>query len=146
MRDTKILSNAQAEIFTSSIYGMSELKDDYKEIKEVLETYTASLLTQCAGNDEVKVILEHNPKDEDADEDDDKEQNWQKALIEGRKDFVAHPFYQQYFFRRMYGKTLLRPSRLQRFPGLPSFAWNLFHCPKVNLCSKKGRCPKKTFS
>ena len=123
----------KAEIFTKSINGMSELKDDYKEIKQELETYTASLLTQCSNIDEVEMILEHNPKDEDEDEDDDEEQNWQKALLEGRKDFVGHPFYQQYFFRRMYGETKLGPSIFQGFPGLEGIAWNLFHFPKVTF-------------
>ena len=127
----------KAEIFTSSIHGMSELKGDYKEIKHELETYTASLLTQCSDIDEVKMILEHNPKDEDEDEDDDEEQNWQKALLEGRKDFVGHPFYQQYFFRRLFGDTKgtrdQGPSIFQGFPGLEKIVWNLFHCPKVSV-------------
>ena len=123
----------KAEIFTSNIHGMSELKGDYKEIKQELETYTASLLTQCSDINDVKMILEHNPKDEDEDEDDDAEQNWQKALLEGRKDFVGHPFYQQYFFRRLFGNTKLGPSRFQGFPVLEGIAWNLHHCPKVTI-------------
>ena len=121
----------QAERFTSSLYGMAELKANYKEIQEGLETFTASLLTSCGSTEEVKAILEHNPKDEDEDVDDDEEQNWQKALLEGRKAFVAHPYYQQYFFRRIFGKTKVGPSRLQRFPALDRIAWNFYHVPQV---------------
>ena len=121
----------KAEIFTNSIQGMSELKGDYKEIKQELETYTASLLTQCADNDHVKMILEHNPKDEDEDEDDKEEQNWQKALLEGRKDFVGHPFYQQYFFKRLFGKTKDQTIIKGSWPVLENIAWNLCHFPKV---------------
>ena len=124
----------KAEIFTSSIHGMSELKNDYKEIKEELESYTASLLTQCSSMEEVKQILEHNPMDEDEDEDDDEEQNWQKALLEGRKDFVGHPFYQQYFFQRKFGDTKSGlPRRLQKYPKVERFVWNLVHCPWVTV-------------
>ena len=122
----------KAERFTTTIHGMSELKGDYKEIKLELETYTASLLTQCSDLDHVKMILEHNPKDEDEDEDDDEEQNWQKALLEGRKDFVGHPFYQQYFFKKLYGETKTK-TKFQGVPVLEEIFWNLCHCPKVTI-------------
>ena len=123
----------KAERFTTTIHGMSELKGDYKEIKLDLETYTASLLTQCSDLDHVKMILEHNPKDEDEDEDDDEEQNWQKALLEGRKDFVGHPFYQQYFFKKLYGETKTKTKQLQGYPVMEEIVWNLCHCPKVSI-------------
>ena len=119
----------QAERFTSSLYGMTELKADYKEIQEGLETFTASLLTSCGSTEEVKAILEHNPNDDDEDVDDDEEQNWQKALLEGRKAFVAHPYYQQYFFDRIFGKT--KEDRMSRCPSLDKITWNLYHVPQV---------------
>ena len=120
----------KAESLTSSLFGMAELKANYKEIQEGLETFTASLLTSCSSTEEVKAILEHNPNNEDEDEDDAEEQNWQKVLLEGRKAFVAHPYYQQYFFQRIFGKTKVGPSsRLQRFPSLDRIAWNLQHIP-----------------
>ena len=81
--------------------------------------------------EEVKQILEHNPMDEDEDEDDDEEQNWQKALLEGRKDFEGHPFYQQYFFQRKFGDTKSGLPRLQKCPKVERFVWNLVHCPWV---------------
>ena len=110
---------------------MAGLKTNYKEIQEGLEIFSASLLTSSCSTEEVKAILEHNPNDEDEDVDDDEEQNWQKALLEGRKAFVAHPYYQQYFFQRIFGKT--KAGRMSRFPGLDRIAWNLYHVPQVAL-------------
>ena len=45
-----------------------------------------------------QVILSHIPEDNE-DVDYKEEGNWQKPLRDGHKDFVAHPFYQQYFWR-----------------------------------------------
>ena len=91
----------EAEKLSNNIQGFSELKSSYKEIQEELEGFTQSILTQCSNMDEVRSILEHNPEDWDDDDDDSEEQNWQVAVWEGRKEFVAHPFFQQYIKKRM---------------------------------------------
>ena len=44
-----------------------------------------------------QVILSHIPEEDNVDY--NEEGNWQKPLRDGHKDFVAHPFYQQYFWR-----------------------------------------------
>ena len=67
-------------------------------------------------------LLKHNPEDDDDDVDDPEEQNWQKALAEGRKEFVSHPFYQQFFRKQLDGeygyKHRTNPLR-----------WNLINVP-----------------
>ena len=90
-----------AEQLSNNIQGFSELKKSYKEIQDELEGFTQSILTQCSNMEEVRSILEHNPDDWDDDDDDSEEQNWQVAVWEGRKEFVAHPFFQQYIKKRM---------------------------------------------
>ena len=67
-------------------------------------------------------LLKHNPEDDDDDVDDPEEQNWQKALAEGRKAFVSHPFYQQFFIKQLFGKYGYdhRTNCLR---------WNLYHVP-----------------
>ena len=90
-----------AEQLSNNIQGFSELKNSYKEIQDELEGFTQSILTQCSNMEEVRLILEHNPDDWDDDDDDSEEQNWQVAVWEGRKEFVAHPFFQQYIKKRM---------------------------------------------
>ena len=91
----------EAEQRSNNVQGFSELKNSYKEIQEELEGFTQSILTQCSNMTEVRSILEHNPEDWDDDDDDSEEQNWQVAVWEGRKEFVAHPFFQQYIKKRM---------------------------------------------
>ena len=91
----------EAEQRSHNVQGFSELKNSYKEIQEELEGFTQSILTQCSNMTEVRSILEHNPEDWDDDDDDSEEQNWQVAVWEGRKEFVAHPFFQQYIKKRM---------------------------------------------
>ena len=91
----------EAEQRSNNVQGFSELKNSYKEIQEELEGFTQSILTQCSNMAEVRSILEHNPEDWDDDDDDSEEQNWQVAVWEGRKEFVAHPFFQQYIKKRM---------------------------------------------
>ena len=90
-----------AEQLSNNIQGFSELKNSYKEIQDELEGFTQCILTQCSNMEEVRLILEHNPDDWDDDDDDSEEQNWQVAVWEGRKEFVAHPFFQQYIKKRM---------------------------------------------
>ena len=82
----------EAENFSSEFQEITELKKHYAEVKEKLEDFACGILTQCSTMDNVDTLLKHNPKDNDDDEDDPEEQNWQKALAEGRKAFVSHPF------------------------------------------------------
>ena len=91
----------EAEALSNNLDGMNELKNDYKEIKEELEAFSYDILTACSNMDEAKIILEHNPRDDDDDVDDEETENWQKALFEGRKKFVSHPLYQQNFRSNM---------------------------------------------
>ena len=100
----------EAENFNSSFTGMSDFKKHYSNIQDDLEVFCHDLLTQCSDMNEVKMLLMHNPDNDDDDDDDPEEKNWEKALLEGRKDFVAHPFFQQYFLKMMAGFS--PPSRL----------------------------------
>ena len=81
-----------AENFSSEFQEITELQKHYAEIKEELEDFACGYLTQGLTMKNVDILLKHNPKDNDDDEDDPEEQNWQKALAEGRKAFVSHPF------------------------------------------------------
>ena len=53
-----------------------------------------------------QVILSHIPEDNE-DVDYKEEGNWQKPLRDGHKDFVAHPFYQQYFWRSIQNSIVI---------------------------------------
>ena len=93
----------EAENFNTNFTGMSNFRKHYASIQDDLEMFAHDLLSQCSNMEEVKTILMHNPEDDDDDDDDLEEKNWEKALLEGRKDFVAHPFFQQYFWTMMAG-------------------------------------------
>ena len=95
-----------ADNLSVEIKGMSELKGSYSEIRNHLEMYTRGILTQCSNMDEVKVILEHKFKTDDSEEEGKSlESNFQKSLLDGRKEFVSHPFYQQYLWKQMTGDS-----------------------------------------
>ena len=113
----------EAENFNSSFTGMSDFKKHYSNIQDDLEIFCHDLLTQCSDMNEVKMLLMHNPDNDDDDDDDPEEKNWEKALLEGRKDFVAHPFFQQYFLKMMAGFS--PPSRMARFH------WQWIYAPYV---------------
>ena len=113
----------EAENFNSSFTGMSDFKKHYSNIQDDLEVFCHDLLTQCSDMNEVKMLLMHNPDNDDDDDDDPEEKNWEKALLEGRKDFVAHPFFQQYFLKMMAGFS--PPSRMARFH------WQWIYAPYV---------------
>ena len=120
---------------TSDPLGSNELKFCYEEVKVKLENFSHNLLTNCSNIEEVKTILEHNPDDSDDDEDDDEEQNWQKALLEGRQKFVGHPFFQQFFRRKMMGAHLVLHTKLGSWVGswgqsqFARMLWNLLYIP-----------------
>ena len=103
----------EGENFSSNFTGMSNFRKHYASIQNDLEIFLHDLLTQCSNMDEVKTLLMHNPEDDDDNEDDVEEKNWEKALLEGRKDFVAHPFFQQYFWKMMAGFS--PPSKMSQF-------------------------------
>ena len=112
----------QAENFSSEFQEITELKKHYAEIEEKLEDFACGFLTQCSSMENVETLLKHNPEDDDDDEDDPEEQNWQKALAEGRKEFVSHPFYQQFFRKQLFGKY--------GYKHRTNFLrWNLIHVP-----------------
>merc|ERR1712051_982418 len=72
-------------------------------VKEELETFSRGVLTTCHNMAEVELILEHTP--EKTKKEKEKHPNFEKALTEGRVDFVSHPYFQEYFNNRMLGKT-----------------------------------------
>ena len=72
----------------------SNLNSNYQGIKDKLDAFSCSILTQCKDLKEVATILEHKPQGTEAEL---KQSNLMKALWEGRKEFVAHPFFQEYF-------------------------------------------------
>jgi len=113
----------EAENFSSNFTGMSNFRKHYASIQDDLEIFSHDLLTQCSNMDEVKMLLMHNPEDDDDDDDDVEEKNWEKALLEGRKDFVAHPFFQQYFWKMMAGFS--SPSKMSQFH------WQWIYAPYV---------------
>ena len=107
----------KAEAFDSTGGRTSNLNSNYKAIKEELDTFSCSILTQCKDMREVETILEHRPvyKTETTDTSKKslsktktfKQSNLMKALWEGRKDFVAHPYFQEYFNQQMAGEGVI---------------------------------------
>ena len=55
----------EAENFNSNFNGMSNFRKHYASIQEDLEIFSHDLLTQCSNMDEVKMLLMHNPEDND---------------------------------------------------------------------------------
>ena len=51
----------KAEAFDSTGGRTSNLNSNYKAIKEELDTFSCSILTQCKDMEEVETILEHRP-------------------------------------------------------------------------------------
>ena len=74
---------------------------------------------------EVKTILKHKPRGEDGH---DMADNFMKALWEGQKDFVSHPFYQQYLWKQMTGSS--KKGSQYRFSEP---LWNIIYVPYALL-------------
>ena len=91
-----------AENSTSELGQTVNLKSGYLCVKEELETFSRGVLTSCHNMAEVKVILEHRPEKKGT-KMKPKQPNFMKALWEGRADFVSHPYFQEYFHKRMMG-------------------------------------------
>ena len=51
----------KAEDFDSTVGRTSKLDSNYKAIREELDTFACSILTQCKDMKEVETILEHRP-------------------------------------------------------------------------------------
>ena len=115
----------RAESFKSDFKGISELKNNYADIQNELELFTRGILTQCSDMVEVKTILKHKPRGDDGQDMDD---NFMKALWEGRKDFVSHPFYQQYLWKQMTGSS--KKGSEYRFSEP---LWNIVYIPYAYL-------------
>ena len=115
----------RAESFKSDFKGISELKNNYADIQNDLELFTRGILTQCSDMVEVKKILKHKPRGNEGQDMDD---NFMKALWEGRKDFVSHPFYQQYLWKQMTGSG--KKGSEYRFSEP---LWNIVYIPYALL-------------
>ena len=81
-----------------------------------MDTFACSILTQCKDMKEVETILEHRPvktkitstsKTKSKTTKTSKQSNLMKALSEGRKDFVAHAYFQEYFNQQMAGDVTI---------------------------------------
>ena len=127
----------KAEDFDSTRGRTSNLDSNYKAIKEELDTFACSILTQCKGMAEVETILEHRPvmtkttdtsKQSLSKPNKFKQSNLMKALWEGRKDFVAHPYFQEYFNQQMAGGALIPPGNRYR-----TARWCLTYAPYALL-------------
>ena len=94
---------SEADENMEDFQGSSEMKRNYLDIKQELEAFMVAILNQCQDMDEVKTILEHNPKDNLDDELDESENNWQLALHKESKHLVSHPNFQQFLWRKMIG-------------------------------------------
>ena len=115
-----------ADNLSVDIKGMSELKGSYCGIRNDLELYTRGILTQCSNMDEVKIILEHKFKTDDSEEEEKSlESNFQKSLLDGRKEFVSHPFYQQYLWKQMTGDSTSEYRQRMKHSQLWAFVYVL---------------------
>lgn len=124
----------KAEEFQSD---SSELAKNFAGIKNSLEQFTRGVLTQCSDMDEISTILSHKP---DATDEDDKplQQNaFITSLMEGREEFVSHPFFQQYLLKKMIGDSTSKKSKSARamLPKVLQPLWYLVYWPYVLLIS-----------
>ena len=115
----------------------SNLDSNYKAIKDELDTFACSILTQCKDMTEVKTILEHRPvctkttstsKQSLTKTKPFKQSNLMKALWEGRKDFVAHAYFQEYFNQQMAGDVVIPRDTQYR-----AVQWCLIYVPYALL-------------
>ena len=90
------------------------LKINYLQVKEELETFSCGILTKCQNMAEVRTILEHRPEKEMI-------PNFEKAIFDGHVDFVSHPYLQEHFERRWIGKHYEGPgsSHLLQYIHIP---------------------------
>ena len=119
----------KAENLNSTAGRASNLNCDYLGIQEELDKFSSSVLTQCKSMDEVEVLLEHRPANnrEGPTTPTWKQSNLRKALWEARKDFVAHPYYQEYFHKQMIGATSHQIDPDSQHRAL----WRCFYFPYV---------------
>ena len=95
----------------------SELAKNFVAVKDKLEKFTRGILTQCSDMEEISAILTHKP------------------LMEGRQEFVSHPFHQQYLWRKMIGDSTSKNSRKARamLPKVLQPIWHLLCMPYILL-------------
>merc|ERR1719500_2165600 len=93
----------EAENLNATAGRASNLNCDYLAIRDELDKFASGVLTQCKSMKEVEDLLEHRPASKDGRT--WKQSSLKKALREGRKEFVAHPYYQEYFHKQMTGAT-----------------------------------------
>ena len=119
----------KAENLNSTAGRASNLNCDYLAITEELDKFASSVLTQCKNMDEVEVLLEHRPASNKKGKTAPlwKQSSLKKALREGRKEFVAHPYYQEYFHKQMTGATFnqIDPDSQHRV------LWRMLYFPYV---------------
>merc|ERR1719500_1073973 len=117
----------KAENLNATAGRASNLNCDYLAITEELDKFASGVLTQCKNMEEVEDLLEHRPASKDKDGRTWKQSSLKKALGEGRKEFVAHPYYQEYFHKQMTGATnkQIKPDSQRRV------LWRMLYFPYV---------------
>ena len=117
-----------AENSTSEAGQTVSLINSYLRVKEELESFSRGILTTCQNMREVGIILEHTPGAIENEE----QPNWETALCDGRVGFVSHPYFQEYFERRMMGRHLAESPHLHPKPSIIGiylpFSLLLFFC------------------
>ena len=117
----------EAENLNATAGRASNLNCDYLAIRDELDKFASGVLTQCKSMKEVEDLLEHRPASKDKDGRTWKQSSLKKALREGRKEFVAHPYYQEYFHKQMTGATnkQIKPESQRRV------LWRMLYFPYV---------------
>ena len=124
----------KAEEFEKDRPGASELAKNFAAIEKNLDKFSRGILNQCSDMDEVKTILSHKPYGKDQGK--SLEANaFTTSLMEGRKEFVSHPFYQQYLWKLMIGDSTSKNMQTarNRLPKVVRPFWPLLYGPYVLL-------------
>ena len=113
----------------------SELAKNFAGIKNNLETYTRGILTQCSDMGEINTILSHKPDASNVQDGPSQPNAFITSLMEGREEFVSHPFYQQYLLKKMIGDSTSKRSRNARamLPKVLRPLWYFLYGPGVLL-------------
>ena len=126
----------KAEEFETETLGASELAKNFAAIKEQLEKFTRGILTQCSDMEEIRTILDHKPDVTNNGTDESPQTNaFITSLMGGREEFVSHPFYQQYLWKKMVGDSTSKNSKTARamLPKVLQPFWYFFYGPYVLL-------------
>ena len=79
----------------------SEHSKEYRMIGEHCEKFATDILAHCHNAKDVMRLLRYDPMEEHSDE--YKYSNWHLALWGEHKNFVAHPYYQHFAYKRLKG-------------------------------------------